>query len=286
MSRASLGISGVVAGICLMTAIMLSGCAGSRKAALSPTEGMGRELAAAGKNVEMLSAKDSRAVTRAVAKTYRPWQQVSLRGKAKMAGLPVSLGVKIYMERGSSVVMSLNAPLLGEVGRVEIDADSILLVNKRSKTYCTESLEKPLAAVGADITNLQDLLLGRVFILGSGTLSEGNAPQIEVSDGASDTWILTPKVQPERAQYGFTLYKDGQMLLAVAGTPDERYMASATYSYDKSDTDIELSIKAAGKTIDLDLSLNAPDYSPTPLERIGINPKWEKLDFRNWLKSF
>ena len=269
---------------CLM--LFMAACSGSKQTAISPTADMSLELAAAGKNVLQYDAKDSESIAKAIAKTYTPWQSVSLKGKLKAEGLPLSLNVKIYMLRGQSVIMSLSAPLLGEVGRVEIDRDSILLVNKHSKTYCREDVARPLSEFGATINDFQDLLMGRVFVLGSGTLTEGNARQVEVAEGASSTWIVTPKSQPRRAQYGFTLYQDGLMMLAVAGTPDENYMATAKYDYDKSNTSIELTFTIKEKPVTLTMQLEAPDYSPTPLEPVTINLKWTRQSFRSWLKSF
>ncbi|MCM1005931.1 MAG: DUF4292 domain-containing protein [Prevotella sp.] len=271
--------------VTLLVLLAFTSCAGSRKAAIAPDADMSRELRAAGENVLLYNAKESESIAKAVARTYTPWQNVSLKGKASMDGLPLALSVKVYMVRTQSVIMSMNVPLLGEVGRVEIDPDSILLVNKRSKTFCKAAIAKPMSELGASITDLQDLLLGRVFVLGSGTLTEGNAPQVEVSTGASDTWIITPKVQPERAQYGFTLYKDGQMLMALAGTPDEAYMANALYTHNSDGYDIDLTFKFGGKSVKVFLDLDQPDFTPTPLEPISVNSKWKSLSFKSWIKS-
>lgn len=260
-------------------------CSSARKA-VAPSAGMSRELLAAGENVSELGKSQSLSIARAIAKTYTPWQKVSMKGKAKLEGLPVSLSVKIYMERTHSVIMSLSAPLLGEVGRVELTSDSVLLVNKKGKTYCKESIASYLSEFGASITDVQDLIMGRVFMLGYGTLTESNASMAEVSDGASDTWILTPKTQHPHAQYGFTLYHDGLMLMAAAFTPDEKYLATAEYAHDKDGSDINFNFKFSKKTITLDLSLDNPNYSPEPLTPVAISSKWEKLTFREWMKSF
>lgn len=272
-----------------LTAVILAlacvACSGSRHAVDTGQTGMSRELAAAGKNVESLGTRESASVAATVAKSYRPWQQVSLRGKARAEGLPIALNVKIYMEHGRLVIMSLNAPLLGEIGRVEMTGDSVLLVNKRGKTYCKEQTAAHLARFGASVADVQDLLLGRVFLLGYGTLSEGNAKQVEVSTGASDTWILTPKAQHPDAQYGFTLYPDGQMMMAAAFTPDKQYLATAEYEHSPSGYDIGLTIKAGKRSILLQLTLDKPDFEPVPLEPATINPKWTRMGFSQWIKS-
>lgn len=273
--------STITVGLC--TLLSLGSCS-THKSAIAPTPDMDRELVAAGKNVELLDDKASESVAEAIAATYTPWQKVSYKGKLKMDGLPISLNLKIYMERGESVIMSLSAPLLGEMGRVEIDRDSILLINKHSKTYCQESVSGMLSELGAGISDFQDLLMGRVFVLGSGTLTLGNAPQVDITEGASGTIIVTPKVQPERAQYGFTLFEDGKMLVAIAGNLSETYMATAEYGYSGDDTEINLAIKLKNKSLKLTLDLNSPDFKPTPLEKQTINPKWTRQPFKTWLK--
>lgn len=274
----------------IIAVFSLASCAGSRYAgngaSIPAPEGMSRELKAAGQNVSALNNGKANSITLAVAKTYTPWQKVSLKGKARVDGIPVALGVKIYMEHANRVLVSLNAPLLGEVGRLEIDKDSLLIVNKRGKCYSKVDIASNLAMFGASITDVQDLFLGRVFILGAGTLSSSNASLIDVSAGASDTWILTPRIQDERAQYGFTLFEDGAMLLAAAFTPDEKYLATAEYEHKSNGTDMELTLKLNRKAMKLDLSFEKPDFSPVPLTPISINDKWERVSLKALLRSF
>lgn len=273
---------------CLVAILCLGSCSGSRNAvnSMPPAEGMSRELKAAGENVRPYNEDKSKSIARAVAASYTPWQQVGLKGKIKLKGLPVALNLKVYMVRANEIFMSLSAPLLGEVGRVEITPDSVLLVNKHSKTYCKESLAVYIKETGGSITDIQDLLMGRVFVLGSGTLTEGNTSLVDVSAGASDTWFFTPKNQPERANYGFTLYPDGQMSMATAYTPDRRYQVTATYTPGTEGTDMNFALKLNNKSMGLDLSFDEPDYAPTPLKPLDINPKWRRCGFADWLKSF
>lgn len=277
---------------CLLAALVLclTAC-GTSSSAVSNTppatggiigtdSGISRELEAAGENVDILSSKESLAMARAVAKTYTPWQQVSLKGKARVEGVPVALSVKVYMVRGNCVRMSLSAPLLGEVGRLELGNDSMLVVNKRSKTYCVEPVGHLMAEFGATIRDVQDLLMGRVFLLGSGTLTESNAPLFEVSRGASSACIFTPRTQLPDVQYGFTLYPDGKMMMAAAGTNDESYMATMEYEYTKKNTQADLSLTIKGKTKRIELTFEEPDYSPSPLDGIALNPKWTRTTLR------
>lgn len=267
--------------------LLTCACSSSRDTARTPDPGMSRELAAAGERVESLGQDASESFATAVARTYAPWSSMTLKGKVRLEGVPVPLNVKIYMEHARSLILSLSAPLLGEMGRVEMTADSVLFVNKRAKTWCREPIAPALGRFGASLADIQDLLLGRVFMLGYGTLSPQNASQIEVSEGASDTRILTPRLQHPDAQYGFTLYPDGLMMMAAAFTPDERYLATADYTHrEDGGTDMDISLKADTKRLSLSLSLEKPDTSPrTPLEPIAINPKWTRVTLSRWIKS-
>lgn len=270
-----------------LLALLTCACSSGRHTSRNPVPGMSRELAAAGTRVESLDNDASESFAAAVARTYAPWSSMTLKGKVRLEGVPVPLNVKIYMEHASSLILSLSAPLLGEMGRVEMSADSVLLVNKRAKTWCREPLAPALGRFGASLADIQDLLLGRVFMLGYGTLSLQNAAQIEVSEGASDTRILTPRVQHPDAQYGFTLYPDGQMMMAAAFTPDEKYLATADYTHrDNGGTDMDLSLKVGTKNLSLSLYLEKPDTSPDiPLEPLAINPKWTRVTLSRWIKS-
>lgn len=269
----------------LVTAVLCS-CSASRKgSSIAAPEGMSRELVAAGTNVEALSASDACKIATRVAGSYTPWQEVSLDGKLQMDALPLSPSVKLYMQKNELIIISLRVPLMGELGRVEITADSLLMVNKLKRVYAAESTVKYLGRVGADISNLQDLFLGRVFLLNAGTLSAATAPLVDVSAGAGDTWIVTPRQGIPEAEYGFTLYADGKMLMACAFTPDGQYYASAEYDYKDKSRLMDMQFKSGQKGLEFALSFNNPDYSPNKLDRVTINKKWKKVDVSQWLKS-
>lgn len=222
-----------------------------------------------------------------VADTYTPWQRVSLKGKVRIEGVPVALTLKVYMERSRSIIMSLSAPLLGEVGRLEATPDSLLMVNKRGKKYARENLATRLADFGASLSDVQDLLLGRVFVIGSGTLCAGNIPLVEAIAGQqTGTQLVMPRRQDERAAYGFTLMEDGRILRAVAFTPDERYLAEAEYAYSERDTAIELDLKLGKKIYPVSFTLGTPEFQPSPLQPAVISRKWQRVTLSQLIKSF
>ena len=247
---------------------------------------MSRELKAAGLNVDALSAKQGDKWLKALAGTYTSWERMSLDGSLSIKELPLDPSVKIYMERGKLLILSLRVPLLGEVGRAEIAADTALVVNRRGKCYTKIPTASLLNRVGVSLSDFQDLLLGRVFLAGSAPLAKDNVDLFQVSEAAGGNFIVTPRKQRDDAEYGFTLYPDGKMLLAVAFTTDEAYLLQSQYSYKNSDTSLSLDITAGKRHYNGTLTYGAPDLKAKPMERISLNPKWKAVSLAKLVTSF
>ena len=139
------------------------------------------------------------------------WEKLSLSGKFKMEGLPLSPSVKIFMERDSSIIISLRAPFVGEAGRLEVTPDSVLAVNKMKKTYCKESLEGFMAYYPGTLSDLQEILLGRVVLPGFGTLMETDYDNVEIYTDDYSEFSLIPSENAllEGVSYGYLI--DGTM---------------------------------------------------------------------------
>lgn len=76
----------------------------------------------------------------AILPNYIDWQTAAMSGKLRMKKLPVSPSVGIFMRRNETISISVGASLLGEVGRIDIEGDTLLAVNKMKRVYCKESL--------------------------------------------------------------------------------------------------------------------------------------------------
>ena len=277
-----------------LAVLLLTACSTVKTTPLVAPEGMDRELKAAGLNVGELDAKHADKVATEVAKQYKPWTALSMKGKLSLDALPVTPNVKVYMEHAQCIRIAVSWGILGEVARIEIDRQNMTLINKRGGTYCRVPIADKLSRLGADITNVQDLLLGRVFLMNAGTLTAQTAPLVNVSQGSADTWIITPKHADPNAEYGFTLYPDGKMLLAAAFTPDEQYQATAQYSYqgkkskkeDNEKTTIDLALKLGSKPMNLSLQLDPPVQNPeAPLQPTAIKKDWQQLSLKAFIKS-
>lgn len=269
----------------LALTLTLQSCHSSRSAIGAP-DGMSRELKAARLNVDPLDKKQSGKWLSSLASTYTPWQHMTLNGSVSLRKLPIHPSVKIYMERGRLLLVSLRVPILGEVGRVEITPDSAIVINRKAGCYNVQPASRLLSRVGVNLTDLQDLLLGRVFLAGSAPLSKDNVDLFNVSAAAGGNYIVSPRVQRDDAEYGFTLYPDGKMLLAVAFTTDEACLLQGEYTHEKSKTSLTIDVTLDKKNYTGTLSYGPPDMKSGPMQRTAMNAKWKKVSLKEVLTSF
>ena len=217
---------------------------------------------------------------------YSLWSQVELNGKLTVPNLPVRPSVRIYMKRGEKVFISVRAPFMGEVGRMELTGDSLLVVNKMRKVYIRESLAGVARHLPVKTEDLQDFFLGRVFLIDYGTLSATNCTMADYSRDP-DCWLLIPLSQPADGlvRYGYTIGFDGRIQALYATTDAEMFSALAEYTYSGKKTTIDLSWAYRDKTRGGILSLDEPKWNARPMERIRINRNWRQVSVREFLKS-
>lgn len=230
----------------------------------------------------------SAVTAQSVAGSYLPWETALINGKLHAKGLPLSPSLKIFMQNGKSIMISVRAPFLGEVGRMEIDNDSILIVNKMKKVYVSESLSSLPPSIPAGLADLQSLLLGRVAVGGHGQLSANNIRFVEIFEDNNGATILIPvdEVQPEQASYGYLLDEEGDLLafmLTASYTSD-----ALTIEYFSSDDARDLDITIANEKSEqsVELQLDAPQWGAKPFDPIKLNSKFRKTDFKGIFKSF
>lgn len=265
--------------------IAAAACSGQKEAA-APDAALPRDLQAVSQAMTPANPHDTQSTLEAICTLYAPWHEVSLQGKMSMKGLPLDPSAKIYMIRGRQILVSVRAPIIGEVARVEIADGEILLVNRMKKVYAHENLDRFLSAVDMSVEDLQDIFLGRVFVLGQGTLSQQNQGMMAVTRDPADGFVITPKRQPDIASYGFTLTPDYLLQVLFAESADGRYSASALYTWrgENGKKDVDLTVTAGDLQFKPEFSFQAPDFSPKPLERVRINSNWKKVSVRELMR--
>lgn len=114
----------------------------------------------------------------------------------------VSIGGTAVMERGKSIMMSLK--FFGmEIGYLYMTNDTVIVVDKVHKYYAAESVGAFLDGFDASVSNVQDVLLGRVFMLGQATPDAGSFRGAEYDNINGESWMLIPKGAADAVSYGF-----------------------------------------------------------------------------------
>ncbi len=270
--------------------VLLSACSSSRNAATVQTPAsseLPRDLVAISNAVEPASGKETKSVLGSVVSLYTPWEEVSLDGKLSMKGLPIDPSAKIYMKRGTTILISVRAPIIGEVARIEIADGEVLMANRMKKIYAKVNLDRFLSKVDMSVTDVQDIFLGRVFLLGQGTLDASNASSMAVTEAPSDCWIITPKKQPSQANYGFTVTADYKLQILFAESIDSRYSANAEYIWrdNLGRKDVALTVTVGDKKYSPEFSFKAPNFSPNAMSRISLGKNWRQVSLREFMTS-
>lgn len=236
-----------------------------------------------------LSAKESKEVVDAITEPWNDWETLTISGKLKMPGLPLNPSVKIFMDKDSLIRISLRAPLMGEVGRAEIEGDSILVVNKMKKTYVKEPISTFMSRYPVTLGDLQSLLLGRIVIPGGGTLTSELEQVIELYPEADEEYSLIPcaDFELEEFSYGYLINADLQpYVLLVIPADKPEINVNVTYEYYDKGYNIVASYVSPDKIYGGTLELDYPTEGGSPIEPIKLNNKFVKLTPEQFMKSF
>ncbi len=183
--------------------------------------------------------------------TQGNWNMMQVGGNVKVGGIKsLSSSMQMRMIRDKAIYISLR-PMLGiEVGKIVITSDSVLVVDKYHKRYIAEPMSLITNGIPVTVGNLQDIFLGRSFVLGQGTVGRNNSKDCTlVHDGTN--YRLSPKQQPKDFTYGFT-YDENNKILAVEVTPVKGNLKpyKATYS------DVKLEAMAGNIAHHVDVKAN------------------------------
>ena len=178
-------------------------------AALLTACGTSRKAAGNLPNVQTTTTADP---VDAVVATLGDWQTLQTGGNITLnAGSSFSSSIQVRMVRDQAIYISLR-PLLGiEVGKLLITADSVYAVDKVHKRYVAEKVSLLTAGIPVTVSDVQDIFLGRPFIIGQGTLSEGLKQQVTASSEGNRT-VVTANEQYKGYGYAFTLDKTGRIV--------------------------------------------------------------------------
>lgn len=183
-----------IAILCL-SAVILAAC-GSQRAAVATTPQVKHDTSAA-----TVAPKVSH-VSR-IAATFGSWTTLQSGGSVSLSGAQkLSASVNVRMERGKSIYISVRPLGLVEAARLVVKGDSVIVIDRLHKRYVCESIRSMIGGLPADVGTLQDILLGRAFVLGKGTFSPGNLGSVSLRN-INGSYLVQPSATYQGYGYGF-----------------------------------------------------------------------------------
>ena len=184
---------------------------------------------------------------------YKNWNDVIVPiDLSLISPKQLSVSGRITMVKNQFIYISIR--VLGfEVANAYITNDSIYASYKIDKIYIAEDLKSVLGGYPATIGDLQNLLLGRAFIVGKGTISPSMENEFKLESG-DDFWKIIPN-KIKNIGYEFLFENGSNYLSTLSVNVDNKKRAYCTYASPTSTTagnvakSVTVSSELKGKTI-------------------------------------
>ncbi len=131
----------------------------------------------------------------------KEWTYLKLPVSLKSKQLGGSLSGQAWMIRGQEIYMSLRFLGMMEVAVLYVKGDSVTAIDKYHKIYISERISDFMRGIPFNIEDLQNLLTGRPFILGTGTPAAKTTRPILKSSASG--WTMTPATITNDLEYSF-----------------------------------------------------------------------------------
>ncbi|MBQ7042906.1 MAG: DUF4292 domain-containing protein [Muribaculaceae bacterium] len=146
----------------------------------------------------------------ALVSSYADWEDVNVPVRLELeAPKQVSISGRATMVRGKSVLISLR--VLGmEVANLYITNDSVYATEKIHKYYIAEDINSLRGKFPVSINDVQDLLLGQVFLLERGRIDKSMKNQVRLSE-MGEYWTILPKKFYDDVEYAFGMSQNDEL---------------------------------------------------------------------------
>ena len=207
-----------------------------------------------------------------------------------MKGLPLSPSVKIFMERDRMINISLRAPFVGEVARVELTPTTVLVVNKINKVFIKENLQnfEMISASKLGINDIQDLLLGRFFIPGYDVNTADLDDLLEIFyEDEQINVVPRGEARIEGVNYGYSIDEDFNPLLMIV-VPEKTgsdLEFSAEYLRKSSGYNIIFDFLDGQKSYEMTLELKSPSWNGEAPGSIDLGSKYKQVSLNQFLRN-
>ncbi len=140
-----------------------------------------------------------------------------------------SVSGRATMVYGKEINISLR--MLGmEVAVIYVNDSSLYVVDKYNKRYLCEDISNLLSGYNLTITDIQNILLGRVSNFGDGSITSKDAKDFAFME-ADSLWVLTPKVQRPNTELHYIATKTTPPVLSdIALRIANKGMVSVAYT--------------------------------------------------------
>ncbi|WP_300935277.1 DUF4292 domain-containing protein [uncultured Muribaculum sp.] len=189
----------------------------------------------------------------------------------------ISLSGRARIEQGKAIELSMR--MIGiEVARLLIREDSLFAMYRLEKVYLAESVKSLTNRLPVSISNLQDMLIGRPFIIGASTMGPGNKKNVDLEYSLNSLTII-PQKQPKGMTYGFTANTGQEIYLSRFAALSDKKDITVTADYTPW-TNTTPAGKVARTTL-LDISAQKTKIS-AQISWKWQNAKWNTFNNISW----
>lgn len=203
----------------------------------------------------------------------------------------ISASGTMTMTRGKDISISMR--VLGiEVASLYITGDSVIALDKWHKYYLAESVESLLGGMAATVGNLQDMILGHIFLLGENPVTAKDMKKFTLSPGTGD-WFATPRNMPGNIDYQFAVMNDDNRLALLTATIGSRGPVICTYG-DYSDStpagtvanSMSVNVSGSKTTVEASLTLrmSKAKWNSSPARPVTIPRGYTRIEKSSLLK--
>lgn len=216
-------------------------------------------------------------VSSVVTSSYGDWSTFKCGGSLSLSinGSEMSSSMQARMIKDEAILVSIR-PMLGyEVGKLIITSDSVFIINKYHHKWLKAPVSMLVGGVPVNVSTLQDIILSRAFVIGSGTLSESNADKLAFRQSSdSDGFSLESRDSFYGYTYSFDFTSTGQLLcinVTPVSTTEDASIKSCQATF--SDETMRTQASEMAKTITLETTY---DNYEIALELEFSKPSWDE----------
>lgn len=208
--------------LCLCLIIAITGCRSSKSTTSSNSES----------NQQKSEQEDANLKSRfdSVASTYMDWNDIVVPVELNLVQpKEFSITGKATMVKDESIYISIR--FLGfEAANIFINNDSIYATYKMGRIYLAENIKNLAKGYPIKLSDIQDMLLGRAFIVGEGTINASMEKNISLKRN-DENWILTPKSNIPKVNYNYTFDLKTNLLKLLTVFIDNSNPILCNYDY-------------------------------------------------------